>query len=129
MTGMVSDEEEIIQLLDKDFTDKSKVLPVAKKKDGSFTQASSVLSQEDFHVVSDYVNHKIRELGSEILSGDIALNPYKQTKGNACTYCSYRSICGFDGKLGADLVRELQDMDQEEALDEMKKELEEEPWQ
>ena len=34
-----------------------------------------------------------------------------------------------DGKLGADLVRELQDMDQEEALDEMKKELEEEPWQ
>ena len=26
MTGMVSDEEEIIQLLDKDFTDKSKVL-------------------------------------------------------------------------------------------------------
>ena len=129
MTGMVSDEEEIIQLLDKDFTDKSKVLPVAKKKDGSFTQASSVLSQEDFHVVSDYVNHKIRELGSEILAGDIALNPYKQTKGNACTYCSYRSICGFDGKLGADLVRELQDMDQEEALDEMKKELEEEPWQ
>ena len=69
MTGMVSDEEEIIQLLDKDFTDKSKVLPVAKKKDGSFTQASSVLSQEDFHVVSDYVNHKIRELGSEILAG------------------------------------------------------------
>ena len=44
-------------------------------------------------------------------------------------YCSYRSICGFDGKLGADLVRELQDMNQEEALDEMKKELEEEPWQ
>ena len=129
MTGIVSDEEEIIQLLDKDFTDKSKVLPVAKKKDGSFTQASSVLSQEDFHVVSDYVNHKIRELGSEILSGDIALNPYKQTKGNACTYCSYRSICGFDRKLGADLVRELQDMNQEEALDEMKKELEEEPWQ
>lgn len=131
MTGMVSNEEEVIQLMDRDFTDKSQILPVAKKKDGSFTQASSVLSKEDFHVVSDYVNHKIRELGSRILSGEIALNPYEQTKGSACTYCSYKSICGFDKKLGAGLLRELADMNQEEALEEMKKEMgkEGESWQ
>ena len=131
MTGMVSDDEEVIHLLDKEFVDKSKLLPVAKKKDGSFTQASCVLSNEDFHVVSDYVNHKIKELGSKILAGEIALNPYEQTKGNACTYCSYRSICGFDRKLGESLIRELEDLEQEEALDEMRKEIgkEETSWQ
>lgn len=131
MTGMVSDDEEVIQLLDKDFTDKSTLIPVARKKDGSFTQASSVLSQEDFTTVSDYVNHKIRELGSEILDGEIGLNPYEQSKGSACTYCSYRSICGFDKKLGAGLVRELADMNQEEALDKIRNEVgkEGESWQ
>ena len=44
---MVSDNEEIIKLLDEDFDTKSNIIPVAKKKDGSFTKASSVLSDQD----------------------------------------------------------------------------------
>ena len=36
MTGMVSDDEEVIQLLDKDFDTKSSILPVAKKKERQF---------------------------------------------------------------------------------------------
>lgn len=116
MTGMVSDDEEVIRLLDKDFETKSCVIPVAKKKDGSFTQASSVLSDKDFRTISDYVNHKIRELGVSILDGDIGLNPYEQKGGEACTYCDYKSVCGFDKKLGAGLVRHLEELDQEAAM-------------
>ncbi len=123
MTGMVSDDEEVIKLLDKDFEAKSSVIPVARKKDGSFTQASSVLSSEDFKTVSDYVNHKIKELGVSILDGDIGLNPYEQKGGEACTYCDYRSVCGFDKKLGAGLVRHLEDLDQESAMECIRKSL------
>ena len=123
MTGMVSDEEEVIRLMDAGFTDKSQILPVAKKKDGSFTKTSSILSQEDFKVVSDYVNHKIKELGTSILDGEIALNPYEQSKQNACTYCNYRGICGFDRKLGSGLIRELDEIDQDIALERMKGEV------
>ncbi len=125
MTGMVSDDDTVIGLLDKEFEDKSKILPVAKKKDGSFTAASSVLSKEEFGVVSDYVNHKIRELGSSMLAGEIALNPYEQSKGNACTYCAYKSVCGFDRKLGAGLIRELEELNQESAMEMIKEELKE----
>lgn len=123
MTGMVSDDEEVIRLMDSEFTDKSQLLPVARKKDGSFTKNSSILSSEDFKVVSDYVNTKIKEIGTSILDGEIALNPYEQSNGNACTYCNYRSICGFDRKLGANLVRELEELDQDEALERMKGEV------
>lgn len=123
MTGMVSDEEEVIRLMDSEFTDKSQILPVAKKKDGSFTKTSGILSQEDFQVVSDYVNHKIKELGKSVLAGEIALNPYEQSKQKACTYCSYRGICGFDRKLGSGLVRELEELDQAIALERMKGEM------
>ena len=123
MTGMVSDDEEVIQLLDKDFDTKSSILPVAKKKDGSFTKTSSVLSDKDFETVSTYVNHKIKELGVSILEGDIGLNPYEQKDADACTYCDYKSVCGFDKKLGAKLVRHLEDMDQEDAMDRIRQSL------
>lgn len=116
MTGMVSDDEEVIRLLDRDFETKSSVIPVARKKDGSFTQASSVLSEKDFRTVSDYVSHKIRELGVSILDGDIGLNPYEQKDASACTYCDYKGVCGFDRKLGAGLVRHLEELDQESAM-------------
>lgn len=124
MTGMVSDDEEVIRLLDKDFETKSVVLPVARKKDGSFTQASSVLSDEDFVTVSEYVNQKIKELGTSILDGNIGLNPYEQKDADACTYCVYKSACGFDRKLGAKLVRHLDDLGQEDAMERIRQSLE-----
>lgn len=120
MTGMVSGDEEVIRLLDKDFETKSVLLPVAKKKDGSYTQASSVLSDEDFETVSNFVNHKIRELGTEILDGDIGLRPYEQKEQTACTYCAYKSVCGFDKKLGGGLVRHLEELSHEQAIERMK---------
>lgn len=125
MTGMVSDDEEIINILDKDFTDKSKILPVARKKDGSFTKTSTVLSHEDFEVVSDFVTQKIKEIGTDILNGDISLNPYEQSKQNACTYCSYHNVCGFDKRLGGSLVRELDELSQDEAMEKIRQQCEE----
>lgn len=123
MTGMVSDDEEVIRLLDKDFETKSTVIPVARKKDGSFTQASAVLSDRDFETVSDFVNHKIKELGTSILNGDIGLNPYEQKDMGACTYCAYKSVCGFDKKLGSGLVRHLDDLNQEDAMERIRQSL------
>lgn len=125
MTGMVSDDEAVLRLLDRDFDSKSTIIPVARKKDGSFTQASSVLSDEDFDTVSRYVNHKIKELGSEILDGAVGLNPYRQGDTAACTYCAYNSVCGFDSKLGAELVRHLDDMDNDTAMERIKEQMEE----
>ncbi|MCD8038276.1 MAG: helicase-exonuclease AddAB subunit AddB [Lachnospiraceae bacterium] len=120
MTGMVSDNEEIIRLLDRNFETKSTLLPVARKKDGSFTQGSSVLSGEDFETVSNFVNHKIKELGTAILDGEIGLRPYEQNDRTACTYCAYKSVCGFDRKLGSGLVRRLEDLSREQAIEKMK---------
>lgn len=117
MTGIVSDDEETILLLDKEFESKSNIIPVARKKDGSFTAASSVLSRDDFGTVSKYVNHKIKEIGSSILSGNIDLNPYEQSDTSACTYCAFKGVCGFDKKLSAGMIRHLDDLNQEEAME------------
>ena len=125
MTGVVSDSEQVIGLLDKQFTDKSLIVPVERKKDGSFTAASSVISKEDYQVVSDYVNHKIRQFGKEILSGTIAVSPCEQGNRNSCTYCAYQGVCGFDEKIPGFETRILPSKDREELMEKMRKEVEE----
>ena len=121
---MVNDREEVVHMLDTDFETKSDIVPVAKKKDGSYTAASSVLREEDFHTISKYMNQKIKEIGRSILDGDIALNPYEQGNQKACTYCQYASVCGFDSKLAGYQMRKLDDISQEEALKRMEQETE-----
>lgn len=128
MTGLVSDKEEVLSILDHDLgdksTDRSVVIPVEKKKDGSFTASSSVISVEDYQVISDYVSKKMKEFGREILSGNIAVNPCEQGTRNACTYCDYQSVCGFDEKIPGYETRILPGLTREEALSLMKEERE-----
>lgn len=120
MTGMVNESDEAVRLLDKEFTDKSMILPIERKKDGSFSAYSSVISEEDMHTVSNYVNQKIRQLGSGILSGDISVNPYEQNGSQACTYCVYKSVCGYDSRIEGYQMRKLSKMSADEVLQKMR---------
>lgn len=128
MTGVVNADEKIVESLDREFGTKSDVIPVERKKDGSFSARSSILEENDFRVISDYVNLKIREIGSGILNGNIALNPYVQSGGqtakDACTYCPYSKVCGFDKKIPGYRKRELEKLEEQEALERMKEALE-----
>lgn len=116
MTGIVNNNDEAVRLLDREFTSKSEILPLERKKDGSFSANSSVIKEEDMRAVSSYVNQKIRELGSGILEGTIAVNPYEQNGSTACTYCAYKSVCGFDGRIEGYEMRKLPKMSREDAL-------------
>ena len=122
MTGIVNENDEAVRFLDKEFTDKSEILPLERKKDGSFSAYSSVIKEEDMKVVSNYVNHKIRQIGTGILGGTISVNPYEQNGNQACTYCAYKSVCGFDGRIEGYRMRRLPGMSADEALQRMKEE-------
>lgn len=119
LTGVVNSDMDVINLLDRDFVDKSVILPVDRKKDGSFTAASHILSKENFAQVSSFVNDKIQEIGKEILAGKISYNPYEMEGKQACTYCSYRGACGFDKRLGQQNVRKLEKYAQDVALEQI----------
>lgn len=120
MTGIVNENENAVRLLDGEFTDKSDILPLERKKDGTFSSHSAVISEQDMTVISSYVNHKIKELGSGIMRGDIAVRPFEQGDSSACTYCSYKSICGYDEEIAGYDKRELEKMSQDEAIGQMR---------
>ncbi len=119
MNGVVNSDPAVVERLDRFLQDKSKVIPVEKKKDGSFSARSGILSREELHVVSAYVDTKIRQIGREILDGKIAANPYEKGNEEACTYCAYKKVCGFDGSIPGYEKRQLEDLDKQTLMQRM----------
>jgi ATP-dependent helicase/nuclease subunit B len=119
MNGVVNADANIIEKIDRYMSDKSDVIPVEKKKDGTFSARSSIMSSGELQVISDYVNRKIRNIGREILSGHKEINPYERGISGACTYCPYGKVCGFDDNIPGYKTRKLEEYSQEEVLRKM----------
>ena len=110
MNGLVQSDPDIVQKMDSSLSS----IPVTFNKDGSFRKNSSVASSEQFAVLGRYVRTKIEKLRSSILAGDAEVSPYELGKKNACTYCPYVSVCGFDRKLPGYEFRRLKNFSDEE---------------
>lgn len=120
MNGLVNDSEDVIGLLDSSFATKSSIIPVERKSDGSLSARSSVVNRQDYEVISNYVNQKMHQFGTGILQGNIEVNPCEQGNIESCTYCTFREICAFDGKIpgfekrkpghGMDVLKDEQDI-------------------
>jgi len=124
MNGVVNSDPGVVERLDRYMQDKSVVIPVEKKKDGSFSARSGVLSREEMQLISSYVDAKIRSIGREILDGKIAANPYEKGNEEACTYCAYKKVCGFDGSIPGYEKRQLEDLDKQALMQRMQKNVE-----
>ena len=124
MNGVVNSDPGVVERLDRYMQDKSVVIPVEKKKDGSFSARSGVLSREEMQLISSYVDAKIRSIGREILDGKIAANPYEKGNEEACTYCAYKKVCGFDGSIPGYEKRQLEDLDKQALMQRMQKTVE-----
>lgn len=124
-TGIVNQDQKVISLLDKNFTDKSLVVPIERKKDGSLSARSSVIERQDYETVSQFVSHKIRQFGREILNGNVAVNPCEQGGRNSCAYCAYRGVCDFEAGISGFETRVLAELPAKEALQRMKEEIDE----
>lgn len=124
LDGIVNSDPEVYTAMDEEFTAKSDVIPVARTKDGELSKTSRAYDNEQLQTISDYVNETIRSLGKRMLAGEISPGPYALADKNACTYCTYRSICGFDDRMNGCAYRRLASIKSEdELLDRMKQKL------
>ena len=127
VNGLVRSDYKIIKDMDESLGAgaKSSIIPVAFNKDGSIAKKSQVASKEQFETLSSFVREKIKDTGREILDGMVAVNPYQMKKQTACDYCSYRDICGFDGKIPGYQFRRLPRFEEEEVWRRMEENIEE----
>lgn len=98
MTGVVNSHRDIIESMDENVfqkSGKSGILPVTSTKSG-IGKNSAVLEEKTFNKFLDYMMQKANDMTEEIMCGKAQINPVKE----ACIYCPYSSVCGFDTKLG-----------------------------
>ena len=95
MNGLVQADDDVSLRIDNTLSS----IPVSVNKDGNFSRRSSVASRKQFDALGAYVRQKICDIRESILDGNAAVEPYELGKKNACTYCPYSTVCGFDRKI------------------------------
>ena len=121
--GVVNESPEVIEHLDRYLEKQSSVIPVTKNKDGSLSKASSVLSEEQMELITEYAGKKAKELGSQILKGHVEVAPYELDKRTGCDYCPYHGICGFDERISGYEYRKLEKEEKIDLLEKMAEEV------
>lgn len=119
-TGLSSGDPKVLSLMDREIAHGASILPVKLKKDGGCTAGSSVAEEAQFQSLVRHVQKKLVEYGERILSGEIRMHPYELGEEDACRYCPYHSVCGFDRKLEGCEKRRLKTMNRLEIWEELR---------
>ena len=124
MKGLVLKDARVVRAMDKDKDGYSLVIPAAFKKDGDFKANSSVVTEEEFDLLREYVNDKMISLCEEMLSGEIKIEPVKHSNRTQCEYCDFSSICQFDTGIKDNKYKTIINKSQSEIWDNIRKEVE-----
>jgi ATP-dependent helicase/nuclease subunit B len=93
MTGIALTD--VVSRIDNTIDTSSVVIPVKLKKDGSFSESSSIADVAKFNEIREFAIGKTKEIGENIFKGRIDVLPFKKGTETACTYCPYDAICMF----------------------------------
>lgn len=96
--GWYLDDKNIVAQIDET----QNFIKVKLKKDGDFdadTQKKVVKSAGIFQELIKRVDEIFQTTCEKILNGEISANPFQSKKKDACKYCIYGELCGFDSKI------------------------------
>lgn len=126
MKGLILADVKIIQMNDNTLTSgTSKLVPAGITTKGEINKRNtSGVSKEEFKILQDYIDHIIKQISKEILSGKIDVKPYRRRKKNFCEYCNYQTICGFNTKQNNNVYHYIEKKSKDDVLQKMKIELE-----
>lgn len=120
-SGVVSTDEAVLDALDRDLraAGRSDVIPVSRTKKGAFGSRSAVLDDSGFQVLGRYAAFRVQKAGAAMMRGAAEMNPYAYGQRTACTWCPFRSACGFEQRIPGCTYRMLAKMDTKLAIAKM----------
>ncbi len=125
MKGLILADIDIVRKMDKKLvTGSSNIIPATINKDGTLSNKPSNITKEQFKYLQKYTKKIIKQISEEILSGNINVKPYYNTKNKKtpCEYCAYKSICQFDTGICKKEYKYISNLDKETILEMMKEE-------
>lgn len=124
MNGLILADVKVVKMMDKKLeSGNSNVIPAYIDKEGNLSKKSNAVTKEQFQDLQKYTAKIIKEISEEILSGNISLNPYynTKTKKTPCEYCEYKPICQFKAGTYGNNYKYIGRKEKQEILDEIKK--------
>lgn len=119
MSGLVLEEESVIDAMEHSDDGKRIFIPVKLGKEGLEGNTATV---EEFDKLRRYLEKCIVRMARQLYAGDISVDPYRKGTRTPCDYCDYHPACGFDCTTGEDRYRNLSKMDAEEFWEKIEKE-------
>ena len=117
MTGILVNDPEVLEALDRDPGGKSPVIPAGLKKDGTLTANSLAVDPGDMDRMMDYARQQAAGLAAGILEGRAEISPYRLGKDKTpCTWCEAAGVCFFRGGSPGAWPRYLEAMNRDEVL-------------
>ena len=128
MQGLILADVDVVKMMDTNLeTGASDVVPAYIGKEGTLSSTrSSSVSRKQFEYLQKYTNKIIKQISGEILSGNIDINPYYNTKNKKtpCDYCAFKSICNFNGTDCTNGYNYISNAEKETVLEMMQEECE-----
>lgn len=119
-SGLVNSDIKVIKHLDRDIEGSSLIIPAAVKNNLLQEYRSSVASEQSFALLGEHVKNRCGEIGKDMVSGKISINPSLRGNITACDYCEYRAVCGFDKKTPGYNYRRFKKLNSEEVFKRIK---------
>ena len=95
LKGLLLDNIDVVHGMDNKINGFSDIVPASIKKDGTLGR-SRVVTMDQFDILRNYVKSTIKDISTEMLSGNITIRPYKKNKETPCKFCDYAAVCQFD---------------------------------
>lgn len=102
MNGITVNEPEVIEALDEDFSKYSEVAQIQRLKNGEVkgTTDFNAPDREGFEELLREVKTTAEGFARGFTRGEVPISPMKgDGSDEACKYCPYHSVCGFDRDL------------------------------
>lgn len=91
--GVSVRDDDLIEKLGGQFDKNSEVIKVDKTVKDDYSKASELIDEADLNTVISYANYKLGQISKSIIEGNIEARPCGE---GACTYCPFKSVCGYD---------------------------------
>ncbi|WP_041484136.1 helicase-exonuclease AddAB subunit AddB [Desulfitobacterium metallireducens] len=116
--GFLLANRQVLEAMDQTLsTGQSDLLGIKLTKTMEFRKNANVLTNDQFSLLREHLHTYLQNSGEEILSGNIAISPYRQGKENACQYCEFKPVCHFDSFLPENQYRDLRALSDPEVWD------------
>ena len=96
MDGMFLDDSDVYTAIEP--KGEGVFSPVKLKKDATLSNSAPYYTYEQYKIMSDYLDLKLKETAEKMLNGEINPQPFDSTYGDACKYCDYSTVCRFGGE-------------------------------